>query len=350
MTLRLALIGCVCALVLRGDEVTLRNGDRISGKVVQKDQKLLEFKSSVFGLIKIPWKEVAGLRTDTPVHVVLQDGEDVFGRLEATKDEVRIIGDDRQEESSFAELLAIRDAKEQREYERLLRPAWTQLWAGTGTVGMAGTQGNAEALTFTAGLKASRITRTDKTSIYFNAIRATAEVDGIAADTAEATRGGWAYSHDFASRFTWNLFNDYEYDRFQNLDLRFVLGGGGGFVVWKGERSQLDLVMGGAYNQEYFTPLEEDPFSRSTAEAYFGNDFNLRLTQVTSLNQTMRFFSNLNEPGDYRFNVDLGANTEITNWLTWNLSLSNRNLSNPVQGRRKNDFLYTTGIGVSFAR
>ena len=37
-------------------------------------------------------------------------------------------------------------------------------------------------------------------------------------------------------------------------------------------------------------------------------------------------------------------------WLTWNLSLSDRYLSNPVPGRKTNDFLYTTGLGIAFAQ
>jgi hypothetical protein len=38
-----------------------------------------------------------------------------------------------------------------------------------------------------------------------------------------------------------NVFNDYEYDRFQDLDLRFVIGGGLGFHAVKTETSKLDL-------------------------------------------------------------------------------------------------------------
>jgi hypothetical protein len=49
-------------------------------------------------------------------------------------------------------------------------------------------------------------------------------------------------------------------------------------------------------------------------------------------------------------NFDIGANTRLLEWLTWNVALSDRYLSNPVRGRNKNDLLYTTGIGVTFSR
>jgi hypothetical protein len=49
-------------------------------------------------------------------------------------------------------------------------------------------------------------------------------------------------------------------------------------------------------------------------------------------------------------NFDVGASTKISKWLTWNVSLSDRYLSNPAPGRKTNDVLYTTGLGIIFAR
>jgi hypothetical protein len=49
-------------------------------------------------------------------------------------------------------------------------------------------------------------------------------------------------------------------------------------------------------------------------------------------------------------NFDVGATMKLTNWLNWNVALSDRYLSNPVPGRKKNDFLYSTGFGFTFAR
>jgi hypothetical protein len=49
-------------------------------------------------------------------------------------------------------------------------------------------------------------------------------------------------------------------------------------------------------------------------------------------------------------NFDLGVATKIKKWLSWTLALSDRYLSDPVPGRKPNDWLYTTGIGIAFAR
>jgi hypothetical protein len=69
----------------------------------------------------------------------------------------------------------------------------------------------------------------DKTTVYFSSIKASALIGSRSAGTAEAVRGGFGYDHNFSPRLFVSTFKDYEYDKFQNLDLRFVAGGGFGF-------------------------------------------------------------------------------------------------------------------------
>jgi len=70
-----------------------------------------------------------------------------------------------------------------------------------------------------------RATTKDKTTVYFNQIYATATVDQKSrSNRAKASRGGWGYNRNVSPRMFLNTFNDYEYDEFQSLDLRFVLG------------------------------------------------------------------------------------------------------------------------------
>ncbi len=340
-----------CTAVLWADVVTLKNGDRVTGTVVKKDAKTITIKTKAFGDISAVWDEVASIETDAPVTVELKSGDTVQGKVSTAEDKLVVQAEPAPREAPLSEVAALRDAQEQRLYERLLAPPWNRLWAGTANFGFAGTQGNAETLTLTVGVNAARITRRDKTSIHFNAIQASAQVNNVSANTAKAIRGGWAYEHNVLSRLFVNTFNDYEFDRFQNLDLRVVLGGGAGYIVWKRERSRLDISGGGAWNRESFARTAQSPeFTRSSGEAYFGNEFTLKVNSTTSLFQSARIFPNLSNTGAYRINFDLGSTTKLTKWLQWNTSLSNRYLSNPVFGRQKNDFLYSTGLGVTFSR
>ncbi len=333
----------------RADQVTLKNGDRITGSIVKKVGKGLTLKAAAIGEVTVPWDEVVSIQSDVPLNVVLQDGRTVQATLQSSEGKIQL--KEPGQTLAAADVVAIRNADEQRAYERLLNPPFGRLWAGAATVGFAGTQGNAETRTFTLSFNAARATRNDKTTVHFSAVKASAMISGVSADTAQAVRGGWGYNRTISSRLFVTTFNDYEYDRFQDLDLRLVLGGGLGLGVWRGERGRLDVVGGAAYNREKFSPVAPAVgFTRTSAEAYWGEDASYKLNDTTSLTQGFRMFNNLSKTGEYRANFDLGANTRLFKWLTWNLGFSDRYLSNPVAGRKQNDILYTTGIGVTFSR
>ncbi len=336
----------VCVLVLRADIIVLKNGDRVTGAVVKKDAAALTVKSAHFGTVTLPWAQVDSITTGGELNAELADGQKVRGRLTTADGKVQIGG----RTVAPAEVKVLRDAAEQTAYERLLRPGWGQLWAGTATLGWAGTAGNAQTNTLSIGMNAARATNTDRTTAYFNAVKASALLNRVKSDTAQALRGGAGYSRDLARRVFFNGFNDWEYDRFQALDLRVVLGGGLGYSVWKTERGRLDLPVGAAWSHSKFDPAPLPKFTRNAAEAYWGDDLALKMSSRTSLTQSYRMFNNLSETGPYRVNFDLGASTQLVKWLSWNVSLSDRFLSSPAPDRKRNDLLYTTGIGVNFGR
>lgn len=326
------------------DQVTLKNGDRVTGKVVKKDGAALTFKSDAFGVIAIPWDQVVQLVSDEPLTVALPDGKLVQGKLATADNKLVVTTATARESIALAETPAIRNADEQRAWERLQHPGVFQLWSGFVDFGASMARGNAETTTMTTGVNASRVTTTDKTMLYFNQIYATATFDGETSTAAQAIRGGWAYNRNLAPRVFWNLFNDWEYDKFQDLDLRLVLGTGLGYNVVKTERTRFDLLGGGAYTHEEFST----PLSRNSGSIYWGNDWNYRITGNTAFKQSFRMFNNLTETGEFRINFDVGTVTALTKWLSFQVTYSDRYLSNPVGDREKNDVLFTTGVRIKF--
>jgi len=116
--------------------------------------------------------------------------------------------------------------------------------------------------------------------------------------------------------------------------------------VIKNDQTQLDLLGGAAYNREKFSA----PLTRNSAELYWGDNLLHKFSKSTSLTQSFRMFNNMSELGEYRINFDLGAVTTLKKWLSWQLTVSDRYLSNPLPGRKQNDVLLTTGIRVSFSK
>jgi small nuclear ribonucleoprotein (snRNP)-like protein len=328
------------------DQVVMKNGDRVTGSIVKQDGKTITIKTDNFGIVTAPWDKVASLQSDQPVNVVLKDGKTLVGTVAPSDGKVEIATKDTKVDVSAGEITAIRNGDEQKAYERLLSPGLLQLWSGGGSLGWAGTEGNTQTSTFTTAFNAARVTNTDKISVYFNVIKASALIKGQNASTAQAVRGGIGYNRNVHPRLFVNVFNDYEYDKFQNLDLRFVIGGGFGFHAVKNKRSVLDVLGGADYDHSSFST----PLIRNVAEAYWGDEYTLKLTGASSLTQSFRMFNNLSDTGAYRVNFDLGVATKLRKWLSWNLALSDRYLSDPVPGRKPNDWLYTTGLGVTFAR
>jgi hypothetical protein len=328
------------------DVIVLKNGDRITAALVKKDGDRLTARSEFLGDINLPWSAVASIEVEEPVYVELMDGQKLNGTLDTESGEVRVATPVRQIRTSLPQILAIRNGDEQRKFERLFAPSWFELWAGYFDIGFALARGNARTNTFSTAFEMIRPTRTDKTRVYLNQIYSTATVDGIASATADAVRAGWAYNHDISGRTFFSFFNDYENNNFQNLDLRFVAGGGLGVHLIKSDRTILDVLGGASYNRENFSR----ELARNSGEAYWGDDFRHAFNSTTSVTQSFRMFNNVTDAGAYRMNFDVGTATALRRWLSFHITGSDRFLSNPVFGRQRNDILLTTGFRVSFAR
>ncbi len=323
----------------------MKNGDRVTGTIVKKDGKSLTIKTEHFGIVTTEWDQVASLTTGQPVNLVLQGDKVAQGVLATSGNNVDVTTTTGKLTFPLADVTVIRDADEEKAYEKLLHPGWGQLWAGNAALGIAGVTGNAETFTFTTAVNASRVTNNDSTTIYFKAIEASAFANGSNAQTANAIGAGISYNHNISPRWFYNVFNDWSYDRFQDLDLRFVIGSGIGFHAIKSDRTRLDLIGGGDYaRSKYSTPLIQN-----AGEVFFGDDYGFKLNSATTLTQSFRMFNDLVQTGDYRINFDAGASMKIAKWLNWNVTLSDRYLNDPAPGRKKNDFLYATGLGITFA-
>jgi hypothetical protein len=249
------------------------------------------------------------------------------------------------------DVVTLRDDAEEKTYQKFLHPRLLDLWTITGSLNLAGTIGNAETSTLTTPINFVRASNTTRTTVYFNSISSSATVNGVNAQTAKAIRGGWAYNRNLTKKIFLNAFNDFEYDKFQSLDLGVTVGGGAGYLIWSHDTSRLSVTGGGDWNRQAFGAVGTTAaFTRNSAEAFWGDDFNYKVSARTSFIQTFRMFNNLSDTGEYRMNADATATTQLTKWLTWNVSLSDRYLSDPATGRKKNDFLYSTGLGFSWAR
>ncbi|HZS07404.1 MAG TPA: DUF481 domain-containing protein [Blastocatellia bacterium] len=343
--------GVILSMTVLADQITLKNGDRLSGKIVRTDGKTLTIKTDLAGLVTVPWDAIEGITSDQPLHLMLKDGQTVVGTVAGTegKFEIRTADAGTVTVSKDAVRL-LRSGEDQAAYQaeadRLRNPRLLDLWSGAVDAGLSLTRGNADTATFTLGMNAARTTPRDRIGIYATALYAKNNVSGESLTTANAIRGGVRYDFNLTNRTFAFGFGDLEFDEFQKLDLRMVLGGGLGFHALKKERTVLDLFGGGSLNKEYFST----GLKRTSGEVLAGEELTHRLSDRVLLKQRAVFFPNLTETGEYRLTFDASAVTSLSKLLGWHVTFSDRYLSNPVLGARKNDLLLTTGIRLTFAK
>jgi len=155
-------------------------------------------------------------------------------------------------------------------------------------------------------------------------------------------------------------FTDFDSDQLQNLDLRNVLGGGLGYHLIHSKATQFDVFGGASFNQEYFSSyLTANPTpppaeilvpseTRHSAELLAGESLAIKLRARTTFTEQLTFFPNASDLGDYRVNFDATATTKLNSWLGWQVTFSDRYISNPPLNLKGNDLLLSMGLRLTF--
>ncbi len=122
------------------------------------------------------------------------------------------------------------------------------------------------------------------------------------------------------------------------------MGGGLGFHAIMTDRTTLDLLGGFGYTRESYTV----PPINNLFTATLGDEFAYKWTKNTVIIQNLYYLPALNQTSNYKVNFDFGVATKLNGWLTANMNFNDRYNSQPVLGNKKNDVLFTTGLGFTF--
>jgi putative salt-induced outer membrane protein YdiY len=333
------------------DQITLKNGDRLTGSLLKSDDKNLVLKSESAGTVTIPWDGVVAISAPGPLYVGLKDGQTIVGSVATVDDKFALTTQSAGVVTAAKESIQfIRSKDEQTAYEteidRYRNPRLVDLWTGTLDLGYAASKGNATTQSFTLSANANRATSRDKIGVYYTSLFASNDVEGKSITSANFKRGGIAYNLNVRKKMFVFGSVDLETDEFQSLDPRFVPAGGIGYHAIATEKTQFDLNLGAAANREFYST----GLNRTSAELLLGEDLVHKFTATTSLHEKLVFFPNMSDGGNYRVNFDTTLVTTIRRWLSWQFTVSDRLLSNPVPGRKKNDALFSTGLRLTFAK
>lgn len=326
---------------LRADVIVMKNGDRFTGSVVKSDNKTLTFKSEYAGQVNLPWDAVVDLKTDKPVTLDTKNGAAVVGPV-TTQGQALEVGTQQVLKTDVA---TIRSEAEQQKYERMQNPKLFDLWAGYVDLGLSKTQGNSKTTSLNINGNANRVTAYDKTTVTFTSVYSSSNVTGARATTADARRGTVSYNRNLSPHMFLVGEGNFESDALQNLNFRFAPSVAVGYHVRKRENSVFDIFAGGSYDREYFAGGER----RSFGEGLLGEELTQKISNNTTLHEKFTFYPNLTSRGDYRIAFDANSATTLRKWLSWQVTISDRLLSNPVNNNQQNDLLISTGFRITFA-
>jgi putative salt-induced outer membrane protein YdiY len=358
-----ALLGLSSALF--ADQVTLKNGDRLTGTVVKSDGKTLVLHTDAAGDITIQFAAIQDIKTDQQLHVSLKGGKTAVGPVSTTDGKIEIATKaSGTVEAPKDDVTLIRNDAEQLAYDKSLHPGLMHGWNGGANVGFSIARGNSETENLALALNAVHPTLNDKIMLYVSSINTQNNL-ATPSTVANLVQGGFRYDRNLNPKLFVFGAADFTSNALQFLDLRQVYSGGFGFHAIASDTTTFDFLGGVNYTHEtYSNGTEIPPTPPSTTptgvfQSYgktnrfvaltLGEELDHKFGKNTVLTENSYFYPNLQQTGEYRWTLNVGTVTKISKWLGWQNQFGDIFVTNPPTGAKKNDVIFTTGLNIAFA-
>ncbi|MGA2743933.1 MAG: DUF481 domain-containing protein [Candidatus Sulfotelmatobacter sp.] len=354
----IAFLGLSSALF--ADQITLKNGDRLTGTVVKSDGKTLVLHTDAAGDVTFQFAAIQEIKTDKELHVTLKGGKTVVGPVATTDGKIEIATKTAGTvEAPKDDVTLIRNDDEQTAYDKSLHPGLRHGWTGGANVGFSVARGNSETESLALAFNAVHTTLNDKITLYATAINTTNDL-ATPSSVASLTTGGIRYDRNLNPRMFAFVAADYQSNGLQYLDLRAVYTGGIGVHVIKSDNTMFNFLAGVNYTHETYSngPLNVPLTVPPTYVSYgvtnrfvaltLGEELTHKLGKSTVVTENFYYFPDLLQTGDYRAVFNIGTVSKISKWLGWQNQFGDIYVSNPPVGTKDNDLVFTTGLNIAF--
>jgi len=254
------------------DEIRLINGDKLTGQVVRMEADKLILKTTYAGEIIIIWKEVAAVRTDASVKVVLKDETALEGNTEAVEDGKMKLDTGKLEAPatfSLADVKAINPV-----------PVKTVKISARANASVTNERGNTQSDNFY--FDGEFVARTKKNRYKIGGEFTNEKADGVTTSQSWVAYGN--YSHFLNEK--WYLYADTlsEHDEFKDLNLRSTLGAGAGYQFFETPLLNLSISAGLSMVDENFDLAEDNDYSAGQWSINFDQYFFDKFVQFFHVN------------------------------------------------------------------
>lgn len=335
------------------DTLVLNNGDQLTGTVESSDGKVIILKTDYAGELKVKWSDVKQATTG-PLYIIEKNKTTVNGPVTATNTDLTVqTANAGAVTVPLSEVQTIRSPQEQQEYQNSLHPGFLSDWSGGGNVGFALARGNSDTTNLAVGLNAGRKTNSSQLKAYFSSVYSTTGAIAGGTVTADEILGGIRFDRDLTSKLFVFVGADFLHDALQSLDLQQIYSAGLGWHAIKRPGTTLDVLAGANYTRDSYSGATVVSPSTSVSQNFpaltLGEDFTKKIGSTSSVTEDFTYYPDLSDTSQYRFAADAGWTTQIKKWLGWQITFSDRYISNPpILGTKNNDMVFSTGLKFSF--
>lgn len=325
------LFAVMSAMTVEADEITLENGNVITGKVTKLEKGVLTVTTAFSEPISLKAANVRRIATDEAVEVHLSTGEVIKGRISSPEPGQAVV-----EPVDGRGAVPISWDR----IESLNPPIQRVKWTGNVTLGANSQSGNTDRTSVSLGAEASRKSETDRAG--FKLLYNYAEENGEL--TARNIYGSLKYDYFFTKKFYGYMSVEMLSDRFRDIRLRTIAGPGVGYQVWDDKVKSLLLELGIAYFSEDLYTGNDDSWATSREAA----SFVWRFTDHLNFSDSIVANNRLDDPSDCQVRNEAAINTGLG--AAWALKVANiiEYDSKPAAGIKKTDAFWIIGLQYSF--
>lgn len=226
------------AACAQADQLTLVNGDRLTGTIVAKETEFLILQTPHLGELKVRWSEVRRIFSEKEVKLFLSDGTMVRGSLETVTDGTVVIHTGVEPPGApvpLKQVVFINPAPD-------VSGEGVQ-YLGRINLGYSASSGNSKIETLYADIEAIARTRNNR----YTAAGKTRRSKDNDRESESNWLAGLKWDH-FLTRKWYSYANtNFESDQFKDVRLRSTVGGGTGYQFYETDSTNLALEGGLTY-------------------------------------------------------------------------------------------------------
>jgi putative salt-induced outer membrane protein YdiY len=329
----------LCAQICYGDEIHLKNGDRISGKIQHLVDGKLIINADVAGTVTVDLSNIQTLSSDGPIEVNLKDGTGFTQKVlsaEAGRFAVAGTEDLKAQQFVVADIVSINPP-----------PKPIPKWTGDISVGVTSTHGNTKTEMISANANATKRTEKDRTTVSADYAKGEQEDPDTGEDVTieDWWRAKGKYDYFFSKKMYGYLDGRYEKDAVAELDRRTIIGLGGGYQWIEADDMHFSTEFGLASLYEKY---DNQTDSNSEISLQLGYNYDKKLRKNIKLVHDLTYYPAIDKFSDYYLTTTAGVRADFTETFFVTAKAILNYDATPAIGAHKTDVKYFLGLGYRF--